>query len=390
VTRTVTLVLTGPDGINYGALEPFEVATSWWQDARSVVAAARAIHGIDVTILRILVTSRPRPPGGAISYLAEINGDPPDGLIPFPDRLVTEDSRRQSWARPGGPAADLAWADEQLSMLGKPRVGPAEQVRTWNLSSLWRLPTSGGGVWLKVVPSFFAHEGDIVDLVDIGPPLVAHQGPRMLLEEVPGADLHRPNAEQVMAMVRLLVAEQVRWFDRTDELLELGVPNWTFGPLSELVSDVVERTSRELDVAVATRATALVGGLDDRSRSISSCGIADTLVHGDFHDGNIRVDGNRMVLLDWGDCGIGHPLLDEAAAVDHLPATLADEARNAFVAAWHDAVPGSDPRQAAELLRPVAALRHAVINQRFLDNIEPAEHPFHRHDPVDWITRAVQ
>ncbi|MEO1248940.1 MAG: phosphotransferase, partial [Pseudomonadota bacterium] len=29
------------------------------------------------------------------------------------------------------------------------------------------------------------------------------------------------------------------------------------------------------------------------------------MVHGDFHPGNVRGDGNRLTLIDWGDCGIG-------------------------------------------------------------------------------------
>jgi hypothetical protein len=33
---------------------------------------------------------------------------------------------------------------------------PPTQVRTWNLSSLWRKPVEGQTVWLKVVPPFFA------------------------------------------------------------------------------------------------------------------------------------------------------------------------------------------------------------------------------------------
>jgi hypothetical protein len=376
VPRTVTLVLVASDGTVHGALSPFEVTTPWWQDVRDVVAAARVVHGLDVTILRIL-TTRSKPPGGDITYLAEIDCEPPDGLAPIADGAVIEHPLRQSWARPGGPRSDLMWADEQLRRAGTPRTGPAEQVRTWNLSSLWRLPTTGGGVWLKVVPSFFAHEGEVIARITIGPPLLAHEGARSLLGEVPGDDLYGPNPEQVVAMVRLLVAEQVRWFDRTDELLALGAPDWRVAPLTELAADVVERTSPELDASVAARARALVAGLSDRFGAIASCGLPDTIVHGDFHDGNGRSDGVRMVVLDWGDCGVGHPLLDEAAS-------------DAFVAAWQDAVPGCDARQAADLLRPVAALRQAVIYRHFLDHIEPAEHPFHRDDPAYWIAGAVR
>jgi hypothetical protein len=30
-----------------------------------------------------------------------------------------------------------------------------------------------------------------------------------------------------------------------------------------------------------------------------------------------------------------------------------------------------------------------VIYQRFLDNIEPSEHPYHRFDPADWLRKTA-
>ena len=75
---------------------------------------------------------------------------------------LDEQPLRMPWAKVGGPAADLAWADQALIAAGRQRTGDAEQMRTWNLSSVWRLPTSEGAAWLKVVPPFFAHEGAVV------------------------------------------------------------------------------------------------------------------------------------------------------------------------------------------------------------------------------------
>lgn len=51
----------------------------------------------------------------------------------------------------------VEWADAFVT-----RTGPAEQVKTWNLSCLLRLPTTTGTVWCKAVPAFSAHEGAIM------------------------------------------------------------------------------------------------------------------------------------------------------------------------------------------------------------------------------------
>ncbi len=225
--------------------------------------------------------------------------------------------------------------------------------------------------------------------VAIGPPVLATDGPRSLLADVPGEDLYEPSPAQVAAMVRLLVTEQARWIDRIAEVLALGAPDWRGDAFVAMAADVVERTTDELDTTTAAAARRLVADLPATFRALAACGIPDSLVHGDFHGGNVRADGERLVLLDWGDSGVGHPLLDQPAAIEHLDGVVAASARAAWTAAWQDAVPGSDPRHAARLVRPVAALRQAVIYRRFLDAIEPAEQPFHRRDPAQWIRRAV-
>jgi aminoglycoside phosphotransferase (APT) family kinase protein len=56
-----------------------------------------------------------------------------------------------------------------------------------------------------------------------------------------------------------------------------------------------------------------------RFAEIASCGLPDTLVRGDFHPGNLRGDRDRLTLLDWGDSGVGHPLLDQPAFLERQP-----------------------------------------------------------------------
>src|SRR5215510_7526475 len=158
--RLARLVLVLPDGELLGSLAPFSVASPWWQEAGVVVRGALENHGVRVTLLRLLEAERPTSPGGSVTYLAEVDRRVP--AEPWNGRLE-EHPLRQSWARPGGPAKDLKWAYAELDRLGMSRVGLPEQTRTWNLSSIWRIPINGTGVWLKVVPPFFAHEGALLE-----------------------------------------------------------------------------------------------------------------------------------------------------------------------------------------------------------------------------------
>ncbi len=110
---------------------------------------------------------------------------------------------------------------------------------------------------------------------------------------------------------------------------------------------------------------------------MAECGLPDTIVHGDFHPGNVRGPAGGLVLLDWGDCGVGHPLLDLPAFLERVPPESLDAVRAHWIAAWHDAVPGVDAARAAALLEPVANARQAVVYQAFVDGIEPVERRHH-------------
>jgi hypothetical protein len=388
--RVVTLVLCTRDGEVLGQLPPFEVPEVWWQDAAGVVAGARERYAVDVTVLRLLDAGLPAPPGGPVTLLAEV--DEPGALPLTPFRGTLDDSPlRLPYARPGGPASDLAWATARLDDAGLRPAGRPQQVRTWNLSSLWRLPLEQGAAWLKCVPPFFAHEGAVLDRLAGGPvpPLLAHEPGRVLMAEIPGEDRYDADLPVVVALVRLLVALQVPEVGREDELLALGLPDWRGPALSAAVEDVVRRHEHELDADVLRQLAALLGGLDQREADLAACGLPDTLVHGDVHPGNARGDAETLVLMDWGDCGVGHPLLDAPALLSRLDAQAATVVRDAWDRAWREAVPGSDPRRAAELLAPLAAARQAVVYQRFLDGIEPSEHPYHRDDPAQWLRDAA-
>ena len=95
-------------------------------------------------------------------------------------------------------------------------------------------------------------------------------------------------------------------------------------------------------------------------------------------------------MLDWGDSGVGHPLLDQTAFLNRTPHLLAGQVTQHWVQQWLAALPDSNPLRAFTLLAPVAAARQAVIYRHFLDNIEPSEQPYHRADPADRLRYTAQ
>jgi hypothetical protein len=406
--RRASVVLVARDGGVLGRLPEFPVETPWWQEAQPVVAGARDRFGLEIVVLRLLDTELARPQGGGVTYLAELRGRVPADvatrLTPFDGRL-DEQPLRVRWASPGGPAEDLAWAEGVLRRRRLERVGPAFQLRSWNLSSIWRLPLRDGAAWLKVVPSFFAHEGDILRRLQGGPVprLLGQDRDRILLADAAGSDRLDAGPGELLEMVSLLVDLQAGWIGRTQDLRSIGLPDWRGPVLGAAITGLVERRSAELPADVVAGLGAFLDGLPARLEAVAACGLPDTLVHGDFHPGNVRGGGDlrgdedggagagnhALTLLDWGDCGVGNPLLDLPAFLDRIPAEARAAVSRHWADSWRRHLPDSDPAEAGRLLGPVAAARQALIYQRFLDHIEPVERRYHEADVPEWLARTA-
>jgi hypothetical protein len=398
VPRTVRLVLVSPHGHPLGEVGPFEVESPWWPDVEPVVATARARYDLDVTVLRLLGTD------GAVTYLAEAPGPAPvaavtPGTSARAAAALADHPLRAPWARPGGPASIVAWADGVLSAAGTPRTGPVEQVKTWNLSSILRLPTADGPVWCKSVPPFFAHEAATISLVAARHPqlvpavLGADPGTgTMLLADVPGTDQWEAPLHRLEQMVDAVVAIQSGWVGRTSELLALGLPDWRGPALGAALTELVALTSvrAQLTHDELARLDELVARLPTAVDELAGCGLPDTLVHGDLHPGNWRYGPGGLLLLDWGDSGVGNPLLDLPAFVERVADDDRPAVRRAWLGQWRHRHQQADVDRAAELVGPLAALRQALIYQGFLDRIEPDERVYHRDDVARWLRRAIE
>ena len=398
VGRTVTLVLVDAAGEVLGATAPLRLALPFWQEAADVVAAAREHCGVGVDVLRMLRADRPAPPGGHLTVLAQAHGVPAAPLAPVAVDLHP-DPLRAPWAVPGGPAASVRWAVDALAASGSAgraasgsaAPGPvvAVQQRSWNLSAVWRLDLHGSPVaWLKQVPWFLAHEPVLLRLLGrvapgLAPRLLA-DGPegRQLLAHVPGEDRYGAPAALRAGIAADWHPVQSALVDAAGELVAAGVPDRR---------DVLSRVA-----AVATPHRrdipglgALVDDLPARLAAVAACAVPCTLVHGDLHPGNVRTDGARRVILDWGDASVGHPAYDILRLIEGLPPVDAAARVAAWAGRWRAAVPGSDPARAAALLRPVAALLAAAQYDDFLRSIEASERPYHAADVADRLTAAV-
>ncbi|MEU6073302.1 aminoglycoside phosphotransferase family protein [Micromonospora sp. NPDC047074] len=386
MSRLVTLVLVDAAGAPLGALPPFDVPSPWWQEVAPVVAEARRRYGVEVAVLRLLTGEAPQPMGGAVTYLGQVASPPGGPLLPARVPLAA-DPLRAPYAEPGGPARSLAWATGELRRLGRPAESAAQQ-RTWNLSAVWRLDGPGGTAWLKQVPVFFRHEAAVLRWLGRTVPgktttLLADDGDgRMLLDHVPGEDRYGAPVAERLAMAADFHPVQVRSIPDVAELVAAGVPDLR-GPA--LPGWIRSKLAGWDTSSVAS----LLAGLEARLDEVRGCGLPDTLVHGDLHPGNVRADGGRNVIIDWGDAFVGHPAFDALRLAEGLSDDAAAPVLSQWCARWRAEVPGCEPERAVELLQPVAALRMAAVYAMFLAGIEASERIYHATDVDTYFAHAL-
>ncbi len=419
--RTARLLVLSPDGSPEGVLGPYAVESPWWPDVEPVVTAAREQCGADVLVLRLLPGlsappaaepgAAPQASGGAVTYLAQatapLDATSRRALAPVAGLLgrdaltaaLADDPLRAAWARPGGVAGIASWAQRTLAAAGRPATGPVEQVKTWNLSSILRLPTAHGPVWCKSVPGFMAHETAVLQWV-------ARRRPRLvpevlgadpstgtvLLADLPGEDQWAAPSSRLVEMIEATVDLQATAAGHVAALLALGLPDWRGGQLAAALAALTGRADvrRTLTPDELDQLDTLVATLPRLVAEVSASGLPDTLVHGDLHPGNWRFGPRGLRLLDWGDSGVGHPLLDLPAFVGRVPPEHRPSVESSFGRAWRRHVPAADPQHATAVVRPLAALRQALVYQGFLDRIEQDEHVYHRGDVPWWLRAALR
>jgi aminoglycoside/choline kinase family phosphotransferase len=301
----------------------------------------------------------------------------------FAARDAEPPAGRAPWARRGWHAEASRRIREQLRALDRPPTAAPEQVRHWSLASIMRVPTTRGDVWCKTVPPMFAHEPAAIDILATVSPehlpriLARDRGHNMtLMEEIDGDALRHTPSPPLEDALRALAQLQAACVARADDLRAAGCPDRTLDTLPAQLRELLDHPdiAGALPAAERDRLNAFGASLPSRIQSLRECGLPETLLHGDFHWGNVSASTRdtpaRITIFDWTDACIGHPFFD-------LATFFPDDAdRRAAITptyfnVWHAAYPAARVDEAATLAEPLAALHHAVSYRRILDAVPP-------------------
>jgi aminoglycoside/choline kinase family phosphotransferase len=245
----------------------------------------------------------------------------------------------------------------------------------------------------------FAHEGTLIELLAPSmqehlPRVIATDRDRgwMLAEALPVPwmrDVQWRREEmgpQYDDAMRVLARLQQAWVGREDELLTAGCTDRRLATMpaafdellaSDMVRSGLSDEERSRIAAFGQRVPALV-------EELLSCGVPETLMHGDFHPGNIARDGERTIIYDWTDGCVSHPFFDMAT---FLPQDAVERAAllQVYLGEWGASANMERVERAWELAEPLACIHHSLSYMRILAAVEPPLRSEFDTDVTFWL-----
>ncbi|MFE6922581.1 phosphotransferase [Nocardia sp. NPDC057663] len=386
--RTVRAVVTHGERILGEAPAFTTPESSAWYDTLPVCRRLTAILGVPTVVLRLLSVQRDHDDGacgGIVTYHAEALECPAAALEPAAvneAELFDQHPLRSPWAISATLRDALAWACETVGATGQP-----EQVKSWNLAAVFRIPTADGPVWLKGLPAFAQTEPDTVTwLADptLTARVIARRPGWMISTHLPGTHCRTIRPDLLDRLVR-------RWAEAVHHRpVPAFLPDRTPATLRTTTAELLEGDAgSQLSPADLQAAHSYLDRLPSLIGDLESCGLPTTVVHGDFTPDNCRVAGDQLSILDFADAHHGHPAIDGFRPAIFLSADLTRRSRAAWIDAWRHAIPDSDPHRALLCAEPLMRLSYAHRYQEFLDGIEPSERIYHEGDPAGEIRKAI-
>jgi hypothetical protein len=403
-------VLTDPDGrvlvleTSGPSLPAVEIDGDADNELEAVRRAFGELIGGPVAILRSLACSVEResrlldivyvlerldagwdpPPGAAWVERGALDGELRDllvGQLEASGRAHVP-AKRAPWAQEGWLAEATAWIESSLRGVGRRSIGPVEQVRTWPLSAVLRMPTENGHVYFKATSKspLFVDEGGVMEELaqlfrrEVPRPLAVDHARRwMLLEDIGSAIGWDAPADERESVLRVFAFMQVASSDDLEALLAMGCvdrrPAWLARETKMLLED--DEALAGLEEQEIARLRSLEPTLVALCGRLGEGPVPGALVHGDLHLGNVARVGGSYVFFDWSDACVAHPFLDLIDVHREEDPDLRARLRDAYLSVWSDFASPEQLLELWELSTPLASLNQAVSYRYIAASVEP-------------------
>lgn len=301
------------------------------------------------------------------------------------------------WTDTAWLAEAHAWIELEVTRAALRITGPIEQphVRWW--STVLRVPTDEGVLWMKASQPMYAFETRLTPFLAqrwpaITVKVVAHDPARAwMLSRDAGTRLReatdRPPADHWAELLPRYAELQMAMGEHRASLDAMGVPDRTLARLAADLRAAVEEPLTMLqgdprgmteDETAAVRQR--LDAFDADCRRLAELGIAETLQHDDLHDANAFVRDGAYVVFDWGDSCVSHPFHTLAVTLRALAyagklepgGPEIQRLLDAYLEPWQALAPAATLREAADVARRTGTIGRAMAYRGWVREMPPA------------------
>jgi hypothetical protein len=318
------------------------------------------------------------------------------------------------WASVRWRTEALAWIDDQLVRLGRPRAGDVAQphLRPW--STVMTVPTQAGTVWFKASGPGTAYEPRLLlALASWGTPMLLSplaveperswmllpDGGMRLRDRLDGG----AGVDEWLRILPAYASLQRGLAPKASALVELGVPDLRPAAMPGLLARLLGDPRSGLGAPDRNRLEQLLPTYVDWCATLAASGIETTLQHDDLHDGNVFVapagagslDDDRI--FDWGDAVVAHPfgtLLATLRSIASRDVNLgrADllRLRDAYLEPWTADQPRAALEETVATALRVGAVGRAFAWDRALSGVPPEAHGEFAGAVGEWLLELFE
>jgi hypothetical protein len=291
-------------------------------------------------------------------------------------------TRAGPFAKAGWMDDLVAWMEPHLRPLRLSLTGSFEQLNASPFFSLIRFETNGVPVWFKAVGEPNLREFEITKrLAESYPqylPRVIATRPEwhgwlMLEAEGKRPDRNTP-LDQWQRIAETLAHLQLECIGKATQFLEIGCKDVRIVTLIQRIDSFVESMNELMQaqpVEPPNRLTRselkeLESKLKYACHRTELAGVPDSLLHGDFNPGNVRVSQHSCVFLDWAEGCLGHPFFTLEYLIELLCKTGLGHPKNqqhlrrSYARCWSEAVSPNRICEAMQFAPSVAVFSYAL------------------------------
>jgi len=308
---------------------------------------------------------------------------------------------RRPWARMGWFAQVIAWIEAQLNGLGLTATAPVKQLRTWERSCILQVSTTVGDLYFKAVPTLFAHELWLMEVLAKSypsrvPRILAIDAERhwVLMQDFGGEPLSQVlDITRWQLALRQFAQVQIDSVSEVHRWLDWGCPDRRLHRLVAQIDPLLAALPEMPGVSPAEtkQLQGLAPQLKAMCAELACYRVPHTLEHGDFHAQNIILTDEGTVFFDWSDSAIAHPFfslslffrsIEQEGWFPNL-SQVQSRLATAYLEPWTVYEPMDRLLTAFELARILEVLHHALTyHQILLPTIEDKSQwtaiaPFH-------------